>query len=205
MSQDPGQVGRPSRRRKALPPLLPPNASFGLTDCQRLLAREFGAAAPSIATLYRHAAAGDLKRAETSPERKPPRYVWTKIRSHYQPRAVAPAPLPTSAPAAATGLTQEQLAAALATALQPLLQPVLEELASVRKELAGMAAVRQALMLKYDAAAASALNRADSLAEQLRASRQLLDLDGRMGKMTVEFSRLASRLENLAPLKTAGD
>lgn len=196
MTTDASRPPGPQPRRQ-LPKQVPRDASFGIADCHRLLMREFGDAAPSIATLHRHAKAGQLKAMETKPSNKPPRYIWSRIRSHYQPRAVAPAALPEPGHApAGVGFSQEQLAGALAAALGPLMQPVLEELASVRKEVAGLAAVRQTLMLKYDAAAGAALNRAELLNEQLRATRQLLDLDGKMTKLTAELARLASRVES---------
>lgn len=195
-----------SKPRRALPQHIPREAGFGVADLHRLLVREFGDVAPSLPTLKRHVKLGLLKGMATTPPSKPPKFVWSKVRSHYQPRAVAAVALPAPgvAPAAAPAITQEQLAGAVAAALGPLLQPLIEEMGQMRLAVAGLASVRQTLMLKYDAAAGAALNRAEVLDEQLRSTRKLLDLDSQMRKVLTELSRISARLDQPQQEPSAG-
>lgn len=188
-----------TRRKKELPTHIPREASFSLADSHRLLVREFGKeSVPSIVTMKRAAASGALKTLEASRAgHTHPRYSWAKMRAHFQPRS-APAADPAPAPPG-TAITQEQLAAAVAHALMPLLAPLATRLEAVEKAVGSLAGVRQTLMLKYDAAASSALNKAEMLDQQLRETKRLLDVDTQVRKLAAEVGRLTAAVANLNP------
>ena len=72
----------------------------------------------------------------------------------------------------------------------PLLAPLATRLEAVEKAVGSLAGVRQTLMLKYDAAASSALNKAEMLDQQLRETKRLLDVDTQVRKLAAEVGRL---------------
>lgn len=198
-SQTP-ETARPVGRR-SLPDKIARDASFGVSDLHRLLVREFGAGSPSIATLRRHSAGGKL-RTMLAPSRSPtPKYYWHKIRQFYEGASIQKQQhaLRRAVEPGATGseLTQEQIRLAVAAAVAPLARTFQAEIAQVMTQVRDLATVRQTLMLKYDAAAGAALERAISLDAQLKETRRLLELDGHMLRLTAEVARLSERVESM--------
>lgn len=164
-----------------------PGSRLDLAKCHRLLVSTFSAEeVPSIVTLRRHAAAGLLDHCLAAGKGVPgrPRYLWAKIKEHYQPR---PRPQPATCESEVGGYSDQQLERVLAG----LLAPVLAQLADCTRQVAALPAIRNALMTKYDAAASAALVRADSLTRETQELRRLLDLDTSLRKLAASVARLA--------------
>lgn len=192
----PGRAKTPAPKRP-LPTKVPPGASFRLSDCHRLLVREFGDAAPSLITLKRHAAAGDLQDYQVAtPPKTHPKYLYADMRRRYglsRRKALGPAPArPLGGGRVATAEDAAQIASAVQGALAPVFAEMAEQLQAVRNELKGLASIRQALMMKYDSSHEAALQRADRAEEQLRETRKLMDIDAQLRRLTQEVAKLGT-------------
>ena len=78
------------------------------------------------------------------------------------------------------------------------LEPLVQQLQSIGREVGGLAGVRQALMLKYDAAAAGTLARLEQTQQHLQDTKRLLDLDNQVRMLRADVARLAESLERRA-------
>ena len=167
---------------------------LSLSRCQRVLAASAHGHAPSLSTLQRHAADGDLIHCEVPGSGKRARYDPEKVRDRYRDWAGAS---PTGRPAAVAmaGVGQSRLrpedVEQIAGAVGAL---VLHEIALLARTVAGLNGVRASLMQKYDASSAAALARAESLAAQLVDAKRLIDLDMRVARLSAEVSRLSELL-----------
>lgn len=200
------------KRASRLPARPHPTAAFGLTDCHRLLTREFGDHSPSLITLKRHAAAGELKPLE-APRRstRGPLYIYARLRDHYAAQIRKPPSRVPAAPVLADDQIVDLVSQAVAQALEPITRGMQEALGDVHRQLsqlahevAGLASVRQSLMLKYDAAAAAAHSRADQLHEQLREARRMQEVDIQLRRVLTEIGRLQVAISQAQPGSTQG-
>lgn len=170
------------------------NRGLSLSRCQRALALSTHGQAPSLSTLQRHAADGDLTLCEVPRTGKRARYDLEKLHDRYRDwSGVSATRGPKGAGIGGIGQLQlrpedvEQIARAVRV-------PVLHEIAQLAKEVAGLNGVRTSLMQKYDASSTAALARAENLAAQLADAKRLIDLDMRVARLSAEVNKLSDLL-----------
>lgn len=163
-----------------------------------MLVRDFGAEnVPALVTLKRQAASGALNHLR-APRRgtEHPKYNYLKLREHFRTRKPATAAAlhgqrTTGAPAA---VDPAVLAAAIDAAVSRAIEPLAAQLQQIQREVTGLAAVRQSLMLKYDAATNGALTRADQAQQHLQDVKRLLDVDNQIRQLRGDIAKLAQSL-----------
>lgn len=199
----------------------PGDRPLSLAACERLLTAALGQGAPALITMRRHARSGQLDaciaRGGPAPSghgRMQTRYDASRILAFYRARVDRPPQEPSQCaapPVHLVGTTAVQHGAPSDTT-QALLQTLLEENRSLRASLGDLTdrvlamgahvrdlnAVRVALMTKYDAATAAAIDRATRLEEENKSLRRVDDPVHRdLMRLRMDMSKVLERLDEL--------
>lgn len=178
-----------------------------LNEVSKLLKDALGKAAPARITLHRHSQSGELDQFVVRHSNSRKYFDATRLADHYRARE----PVPHKPAPAAVQKMDEDLAKQLAEEMVRQALPLIEQriaealdplsalMTNVSRQLGDLVAVRQSLMLKYDAAASLGQQRLERAEADLKTARAGgTTVEQQVSKIAIEMSRVRDALNLLA-------
>lgn len=181
-----------------------------LNECARILKETLGEAAPARITLHRHSARGDLKSLIVRRSKSRPLYDAAGMVEHYRKQIPSQAAEPKAADPDLGLLdrhTVEELSErlvrqatqAVERQLQQALGPIQESLNALAREVSQLPAVKQSLMLKYDAVTTMQQQRLERAEADLKDARfGSSNIEQKIMRMSIDLSKISDAVTRLA-------